>query len=340
MDYKPFRVKGENIFFDNAILAQEYAKAHPGVIIVRNNDFTISSNAKVITKQKLKIKKEPKIKTTPKVIYDYLNSIFPSHEKAKKELSLQLYYHMLNKEYPNKKELKSSSIMLIGPTGSGKTFMIQKLSEFLDIEFIKIDASSLVPEGIVGIAVGDIIRMINDKIEDSKNRKFCIVYFDEIDKLLLNQNGTYSKEIISQLLKLIEGESANDDEDLIIGGVRLRVDISNILFIFSGAFQKIYDKTDKISVESLYKENVAKEFLGRMGSIIFLDKLNENDYFNILKNSSDSPLKEFIKKVEFHGDKVKIDDDTIKEIAKMSVKKSLGVNFKSIVWRYFIQKCF
>jgi len=333
-----FRVLNEEIYFDSAKESQEYAKNNPGVVVVRNNNANKTS--------KHPIKKRQLLDISPNMILNYLNKHVVSQNDAKIDVALSMYYHSLKSKYPRNKNITTNGpIMMVGPTGSGKTFIVQKACEYINTVFIHVDTASMVPEGIVGYSISELGKDILKKANyDMKKASHCVVFFDEIDKLFQKSNGS---EITSQLLRLIEGTKLKISKD--IGAEKIlnksvnELDTSNMQFILGGAFQWIYDKKEirkqysiyylanqelkrdsEISLEDLYKENIPKELLGRMSSIINLHKLTKDDYYQILINSESSPLQEFIKKIKFHGDRVDISDETIKQVASMAEKSELG----------------
>lgn len=333
-----FKVLDEEIYFDSAEESQEYAKKNPGTIVVRNHGIKKANNSSIKNKQLLNI--------SPDVILNHLNKHVISQNDAKKEVALFMYYHSLKSKYTSDKHITTNGpVMLIGPTGSGKTFIVQKACECIDTIFIHVDTSSMVPEGIVGYSISDLGKDILKKANyDIKKASRCVVFFDEMDKLFIKSNGS---EITSQLLRLIEGTKIKLSKDIIekiLGKFQDELDTSSMQFILGGAFQWIYDKKQmskkhsiyhlanqvlkrdsEINLEDLYKEKIPKELLGRMSSIINLKKLTKDDYYEILTNSENSPLQEFINKIEFHGDRVNISEETIKQVARVAEKSELGV---------------
>jgi ATP-dependent protease Clp ATPase subunit len=240
-----------------------------------------------------------------------------------------------------KNELKNNGpLMLVGSTGTGKTFIVQKACEYMDMLFIHVDSSSLVPEGIIGYSIGDLAKdILNMANNDLHRAMHCVVFFDEADKLMTSQYGT---KVISQLLKMIEGTKVKGTHAA--NEPMVDIDSSNMQFIFGGAFQWILDEklktkpqfgfakqeqeeiqTSEITLDDLYDDGMSKEFLGRIGTIVNLTPLTEDNYYNILTKSDSSPLKKFVTKIEFHGDKVKIPDETLRNIAKMCTQSQLGV---------------
>ena len=337
-----FKILDEEIYFKDALEAQEFAKNNPGKSVVRNSDVVN------FTPQNKQSTKESKIDATPNMILEHLNKYIISQDEAKKEIALAMYYHSLKSKYSNNKNIGiNGPVMMVGPTGSGKTFIVQKACEFIDTVFIHVDTSSMVPEGIIGYSIINIAKEILKKANyDLHKATHCVVFFDEMDKLFAAKDTTnYGEKIASQLLRLIEGTKikiSKYGEELNRDFIE-ELDSSNMQFILGGAFQWILDEKSNIqptvgfarpaiqeenhsiTLEDLYEQEIPKELLGRMNTIVNLHPLTENDYYKILTQSESSPLREFVKKVEFHGDKVEISDETIWQISKIAANSKLGV---------------
>jgi len=359
MNNKLFKVLDEYIYFDDALESQEYAKNNPGKTVVRNS---VISSYEEPTKALIK---KPLIDTTPKQILEYLNQHIISQDEAKKEVALAMYYHSLKSNYPNNEFVKiNGPVMIVGPTGSGKTFIVKKACEFIDTVFIHVDTSSMVPEGIQGYSIGNLAKDILSKANyNIKKASHCVVFFDEMDKLFNSDDvSEYGPRVASQLLRFIEGSKvqlSNDIIEKLLTDTVDELDTSNMQFILGGAFQWIIDaKADKketmgfkneytktssyeITLEDLYEENIPKELLGRMSTIVNIKKLTANDYLNILINSKSSPLSEFTNKIEFHGDKVNISNETLVEVSKFAANSQLGVRaMKQILKKMFTEALF
>ncbi|MBU1658907.1 AAA family ATPase [bacterium] len=338
-----FQVRDTEIYFQDALSAQEYAKNNPGAIVVRK---TTQPQAPI----EYSAVKELLVKKTPSMILEHLSKHIISQDEAKKEIALAMYYHSLKSKFSTNEDIGTNGpIMMVGPTGSGKTFIVQKACEFIDTVYIHVDTSSMVPEGIVGYAIGDlakeILRVSNYNIHKATH---CVVFFDEMDKLFSSDSeSSYGDRIANQLLRLVEGSiikiSYTHTERERLPHAIETLDSSNMQFILGGAFQWILDekaeakstvgfarsitqeKNHSITLEDLYEQGIPKELLGRMNTIVNLHPLTEHDYYKILTQSESSPLKEFIKKIEFHGDKVEIQEDTLKQISKIAASSKLGV---------------
>lgn len=317
--------------FNDAYEAQMYAKSNPGVIVSREGSSFVargSKNIKLVSS------------ITPNDILEHLNMHVVSQDEAKQEISQALYYHYLKYETLGKKEMPNSlPLMFVGPTGSGKTFIVQKACQMLDLVFVHINAASMVPTGIQGYSIDSMAPQIMRLAKnDMKKALTAVVFFDEIDKLFLNSDkSNYGNKIASQLLRLLEGtEITLNSNDTIT--------TQNMFFILGGAFQDIVDQKSQkksvagfankddlqsaephITLEDLYAHSVPKELLGRVGTLINLAQLKEDDYYKILKLGKNSPLYEFTQKVEYHGASVKISDETLRHIANTASKSKLGV---------------
>jgi ATP-dependent Clp protease ATP-binding subunit ClpX len=339
---KLFKVLDEYIYFNSAIESQEYAKNNPGKTVVRNSEV----DEQVCYVEEL-VLKEAKISISPTMILEHLNKHVISQDEAKKEIALAMYYHSLKSEYETNEDIGTNGpVMIVGPTGSGKTFMVQKASEFVDSVFLHVDTASMVPEGIKGYSVNSMIKdLVSLSDYDVERASKAVIFLDEMDKLFLGEDSdlNYSKRVASQLLRLLEGstfkvyDGSSDEKESI------DFNTENIQFILGGAFQSILDNkqnkkaamgfkkevmdtpVDKITLEDLYKAEVPKELLGRMNSIVNLYPLHEDDYYRILTESESSPLKEFINKINFHGDKVDISDETLLTVSKVVAESELGV---------------
>ena len=335
-----FRVLDEEVYFENALSAQVYAKKHAGKKIVR------CDVDKITTRPNLKLS-QAQYEKTPAGIVEVLSRDVIGQEDAKRHIATALYYHKLNYENESLADEKSAPLMFVGPTGSGKTFIVQKACDIMGLNFIHIDTSSLVSEGIVGVSLGDVAESTVEKASNNiKKAKYSVVFFDEFDKLFKKEDhdNAGNSRVSSQLLRFVEGTSVKysykDDEGIPATNT---LDTDRMLFIFGGAFQWIYDAfknndtsigfgtqekrhlNKKLTLSDLYTADVPKEILGRINSIVQLQPLNEEDFYNILIQSESSPLREYISKITYHQSEVDIDDNTLRLIAKEAATSQLGV---------------
>ena len=350
MSIAAYKVIDKQIYFNDVLDAQEYAKKHPGTAITR-------------TEAQIGVS----MQYTPASILEYLNKSIIAQDEAKKEIAVAMYYHSLKIRFNDIKELDSSGpIMLIGPTGSGKTFLVQQACTQIDTIYMHVDTSSMVSEGIVGYNIGKLAADILQKANyDIKKAEHAVVFFDEMDKLFHPDNDEYGSEVSHQLLRFIEGTTVNiPKQDLPVQDEGATLSTAKMQFILGGAFQWILDKKEKstqiksmgflnsskstvrsdaqaVTLEDLYEEDVPKELLGRMHTIVNLYTLTQEDYYKILTQSSASPLQEFIDKVRFHGDYVVIEEEVIHAIAEYAVKSDLGVrSIRQILKKLFAQALF
>ena len=347
MSKAQFRVTDKPVYFSDALEAQEYAKNNPGCTITRAD-----------------VNEYPVMEHTPQSILQHLNKSIIAQDDAKKEIALTLYYHTLKSKYQNSTQIQlGAPIMLIGPTGSGKTFLVQEACAFLNVLFIHVDTSSMVSEGIVGYNIGKLAADIVKKADfDMQKAEHCVVFLDEMDKLFHPDDDEYGSEVSHQLLRFIEGTTVNIPKQDSGTDQEVKLDTHKMQFILGGAFQWIVDKKESnrsknmgflqddlpvikehkgITLEDLYEEDVPKELLGRMHTIVNLYPLTEEDYYKILIQSDKSPLQEFINKVEFHGDSVIVDDEVILEVAKYAAKSDLGVrSIRQILKKLFSDALF
>lgn len=332
--------------------------------------------------KKTQINRDTQELPTPSQIYKFLNEYVIGQDEAKRTLAVAVYNHYKRNtaSVVSNVEIQKSNILMIGPTGTGKTLFAQTLARVLDVPFAIADATTLTEAGYVGDDVESVLtRLLQNANFDVERAQRGIIYIDEIDKISRkSENPSLTRDVSGEgvqqaLLKLIEGTVANVPAG---GGGRkhpgettVQLDTSKILFICGGAFDglnkiigarttaragigfgaNVSDKKSReeknnlsdVQSSDLVRFGIIPELIGRLPIVTTLEALDEKALVKILTEPKNAIVKQYMAMLEMDGIKLNITKDGLNAIAKMAVERKTGARgLRSILEKILLQPMF
>jgi ATP-dependent Clp protease ATP-binding subunit ClpX len=321
-------------------------------------DSCIEECSGLIEEQRqLEIKKNKKgqksgSKATPSQIKNHLDQYVVGQESAKKLLAVAVYNHYKRVGRQSETGIQKSNVLIVGPTGSGKTYMVETIAKFLDVPFAQADATTMTEAGYVGEDVESVlVRLIQNSDNNIKKAEHGIVYIDEIDKIAVSEGGSRGRDVSGEgvqqgLLKMLEGTVVSVyPEGKRQPGPPSLIDTRNILFICGGAFvgaiqekankkqmgigfggQETVEapKSPKVKHRDLVKFGMIPEFVGRLPILAQLSPLSIDDMVKILCEPKNSLVKQYQELFQMDGVNLKFTQEFLEEVAKKANTEGTG----------------
>lgn len=335
---------------------EELAKGISGSICKR----CVRVASKVFVKEQKKVETNFTFDLTPKQIYEKLEEYVIGQPEAKKIISVAAHNHYCRIGHKSEIEIEKSNVLMLGPTGVGKTYLLKTLSRLLDVPFTIADATTLTEAGYVGEDVENILaRLIQAADGNMKKAEIGIVYIDEIDKITRkSETSTLYRDVRGEgvqqaLLKMLEGNlvDVSIPSPSGFGNCKVPFDTTNVLFFCGGSFEGIerivekriktkpqigflntkdeqeFKKDDlfqQVKIEDLKKFGMIPELLGRLPIIVALHELTLADLIKIIDEPKNSLTKQYIELLKCNNISLSFEKDALKSIAEEAIKRGTG----------------